>query len=438
MCGINGILLKEYSEINNLKYHMPIMNKIIKHRGPDGSGVWVSNEQDLAFGHVRLSIIDLSEGAAQPFQDGHGNVLVFNGEIYNYLELKQKLQGFWQFKTQSDTEVILAAYQKYGVDCVNYFEGMFAFAIWDQNKQRLFLARDRIGIKPLYYYENKQGLFFSSEVKALLPFIDNLEISHTGLAEYFLFQYPLAEDTLFQGVKQLLAGHCIIIEKNKAFSTYKFNVKQYWNVKYRNKYTNLELAQVEFRELMNDVISKHLRSEVAVGSYLSGGVDSSLITILAKQQSAKMNYSVNGRFTEYDNFDESSYAAAITKNRGLNLDIQDINADDFEKNIKNIIYHLDYPVAGPGSFPQYMVSKAASKHVKVMLGGQGGDELFGGYARYLLMYLGDVINYAIDGDLNNLCLQPDPKNILSRLSLLKQYKPLFKQFMQKIVLLLML
>lgn len=443
MCGINGVIYNNLLDKDTARHHLNVMNQLIKHRGPDHDEVWIAGQErlksskcsksydkpKLALGHVRLSIIDLSHAADQPFRDNYGNVLVFNGEIYNYLELKEKLKRDWEFKTRSDTEVILAAYNKYGIDCINYFEGMFAFAIWDESKQQLFLARDRVGIKPLYYYENEQGFYFSSEVKALLPFIPELKINNMALTEYFLFQYPLGEEVLFDGVKQLLPGHYLRLNLNKP--NYEIFKKQYWNIQYSDKYTDTNQAVHDFNLLMNNAANKHLRSDVPLGSYLSGGVDSSLVTILAKKHSANMNYSINGRFTDYDNFDESSYAKAVTDSLDLKLQVLDISAVDFENNIKKIVYHLDYPIAGPGSFPQYMVSKAASKRVKVMLGGQGGDELFGGYARYLLMYFGDVVNHAIDNNLSSPDLQPSPDNIFAKLAMLKQYKPLFQQYMQQ-------
>lgn len=425
MCGINGVLVNSQENYDALYNNVQVMNKLIKHRGPDGEGIWINPHNKLALGHVRLSIIDLSHAADQPFKDIYGNVLVFNGEIYNYIELRKQFRDSWDFKTKSDTEVILAAYHKYGEACLNHLEGMFSFALWDNKSQNLFMARDRVGIKPFYYYQDSNGFYFSSEVKALLPFIKSLNINKAAFTEYLLFQYSLGEETLFDGVKQLMPGHSM----RTSTHGHKIELRKYWDVEYSDKYNNLAIAKESFSELMSDSITKHLRSDVPIGSYLSGGVDSSLITLLAREETHNFKYSINGRFTEQGNYDESVYARSVTDSLDLSLEVLDINANDFEKNIKKISYHMDYPVAGPGVFPQYMVSKAASKQVKVMLGGQGGDELFGGYARYLLMYFGDVINHAIDGDIYNINLQPAPSNILSKLSLLKQYKPLFQQFM---------
>lgn len=440
MCGINGIYLNNSKDNRELSHHLQVMNTLIKHRGPDGQGIWLSKDishdssnarttSTLGLGHVRLSIIDLSTAANQPFVDALGNCLVFNGEIYNYIELRQKLKNHWQFTTQSDTEVILAAYQHYGSGFLNYLEGMFAFALWDNRQKKLILVRDRIGIKSLYYYTRESGdsldLYFSSEPKALLPFVDNLQVNPEGLTEYLMFQYPLQEDLIFARIKQLLPAQQLVVHNNKITSSI------YWQLNYSNYYTNPKLARSEFVELMHNVVQKHVRSDVPLGSYLSGGVDSSLVTLLSKKQINQFKLAINGRFAEDTTFNESNYAKKAAAESGVDLKIVDISVDDFIANINNIIYHLDYPSAGPGSFPQYMVSKEAGRHVKVMLGGQGGDELFGGYARYTLIYLDQVIKHAMDGDLNNPCLLPDPTRLLSQLSILSQYKPLYKQFMSK-------
>lgn len=432
MCGINGIFQPQPkgSEARpELNHHIRVMNQLIKHRGPDDDGVWLEANNILGLGHTRLSIIDLSAHAHQPFLDDYGNVLVFNGEIYNYIELKQHLKSDWVFKTQSDTEVILAAYHKYGVECVKYFEGMFAFAIWDTGQQTLFIARDRVGIKPVYYYAANNRLFFSSEVKALLPFLESLNVSKNGLAEYLLFQYPLQEDLLFENIKQVLPGEYLLV--NRENGEPRISRFQYWSLKYQDTYCELEQSKQAFAELMQDSVAKHLRSDVPLGVYLSGGIDSSLCALLASQHSQDMRYAINGRFLEDVSFDESKFAQDVAEQININLEISNISAGDFEKNFRKIIYHLDYPIAGPGSFAQYMVSGKARQNVKVMLGGQGGDELFGGYARYLLMYFSDVVNSAIDNNLDNSNLKPDYNNILQHLTMLKQYKPLFQQFMQK-------
>lgn len=426
MCGINGILINSQGKFGyNLNHSITVMNKLIKHRGPDDDGIWIDQNNKIGLGHTRLSIIDLSHNAHQPFQDNAGNILVFNGEIYNYIELREQLKDSYQFKTKSDTEVILAAYHKYGIDCLKYFDGMFSFAIWNQGKQSLFIARDRLGIKPLYYYKDNNAFYFSSEIKAVLPFIEKLAINKKALTEYLVFQYPLAEELLFDNVHQLPAGEYLYIKDDR------LTRQKYWDASYSNHNSHEKHSVEEFKDLFGETIKQHLRSDVPVGVYLSGGIDSSLCAVLAHEHSSSMKYAVNGRFVEDKSFDESRYAQDVAASLDLNLDIQTIVNQDFEKHIRKIIYHLDYPIAGPGSFAQYMVSEVASRNVKVMLGGQGGDELFGGYARYLLMYFGEVINLAIDNNPRVNTLSPKPNNILEQLALLKQYKPLFEQFMKK-------
>ena len=441
MCGINGLYSNTYIETSELTNSLSVMNSLIKHRGPDGDGIWLSNKSSasLGLGHVRLSIIDLSNAANQPLIDEYGNVIVFNGEIYNYIELKEQLKAHWQFRTSSDTEVILAAYHHYGISFIDHLEGMFSFALWDVKLNKLIIVRDRVGIKPLYYFVkqdcNKTQLYFSSEVKALLPFTDSININPIGMTEYLLFQYPLNEDLLITGIKQLMPGHMLVLANNK------ITITQYWDIEYRDKYTDSKITQDHFKELMADATNKHLRSDVPLGAYLSGGIDSSLVTLLANKHSKssdpnKLRVAVNGRFQDDPThgvkaLDESKYAACITDAAKLDLDIVDISIHDFIKHITDINYYLDYPVAGPGSFPQYLVSKQAKKHVKVMLGGQGGDELFGGYARYILMYFDQITRQAIDGDLNNPNLKPNYQNIFQQLATLQQYKPLYQQFMKQ-------
>lgn len=424
MCGINGLYLAHTESVDGISRKVGVMNRLLKHRGPDDDGIWIDHTAKVGLGHTRLSIIDLSTNAHQPFRDDYNNVLVFNGEIYNYIELREQLRINWTFRTESDTEVILAAYHAYGKDCVKHFEGMFAFALWDNKEQSLFLARDRIGIKPLYYLQANNNFYFASETKALLPFIDELKLNKVGLAEYLVFQYPLKEDLLFADIKQVLPGNYIVYNKNKLHKV------KYWDLKYSDTYRDAISTKDSFIDLFEDAVRKHLRSDVPVGSYLSGGLDSSIVTVLANKSSAAMNYTINGRFTDGADFDESLHAKVVAAKEVLPIDVLDISADDFIQNIRSIIYHLDYPIAGPGSFAQFMVAKKAREKVKVMLGGQGGDELFGGYARYILMYFSEVVNSAIDNDLDNPRLKPRPEKLIGQLGLLKKYKPLFQQFMR--------
>lgn len=423
MCGIAGIVALNQHRIQLLHHKLHVMDNLLAHRGPDDAGVWVHDKEQVGLVHRRLSIIDLSSHAHQPMLGDNGNVIVFNGEIYNYHELRNRLKDTWNFNSHSDTETILAAYQRFGVDCVTHLRGMFAFAIWDG--KRLFLARDRFGIKPLYYTINDDQFIFASEAKALLPFLDTIQTEPDAFADYITFQYPLAEKTLFKGIYQLMPGNSLLLENGKT------KIWRYWDVHYDIDYDHSpSYFKQQLDSLLNDSVAAHLTSDVQVGCYVSGGVDSSLISSLAAAHSDKPMPFFHGRFLEGKAYDESLYADLMAKYCNTRVHIADIRASDFVENFHKIIYHLDYPVAGPGAFPQYLVSKLVSQHVKVVLGGQGGDEIFGGYARYLLAYFEQCINAAIEGTYQNGNFIVTPESIIPQLATLKEYKPLIKRFWQ--------
>lgn len=423
MCGIAGQLSLGGGSIPDLIRASNVMSDLISHRGPDGMGQWQNSRSQIGLVHRRLAIIDLSESAAQPMHGSNGTVIAYNGEIYNHIELRQSLRDQWSFATQSDTECILAAYDRYGDKCLSYLRGMFAFALWDERKQRLFCARDRFGIKPFYYAVVGDVLYFASEAKALLPFLPEIRTNEAALAEYLTFQYTIGEKTLFEGVYQLLPGHALAVENGR------LKVWCYWDVSYE---IDLDHSPIYFhnrlRELLEDSISMHGRSDVPVGSYVSGGIDSSLMFHLSQSNNSASPLGFHGKFTQFPGYDESEYAEVAAQNASGLLQTIDICADDFSNNIEKVIYHLDFPVAGPGSFPQFMVSKLASQHVKVVLGGQGGDEIFGGYSRYLVAYLEQCLRAAIDGDYKNGNYVVTIESIIPNLGLLREYKPLIKQF----------
>ena len=373
-------------------------------------------------GHRRLSIIDLSAAAGQPMQHGQYTI-TYNGEIYNYLELQQSLKHSWSFTSNSDTETILAAYDAYGTDCLDQLRGMFAFALWDEKRQTLFCARDRFGIKPFYYAVIDNKFYFASEIKALLPFIPSIETDADALAEYITFQYTLTDQTMFKGIKQLMPGHALEVKDGQIC------VRRYWDVHYGIDF-NVRARDCEekLRHLLQDSIKLHLRSDVPVGAYLSGGIDSSLVAIMAAAQPSAGKQAFHGKFTEFPGYDESRYAEQAAQQAGLVLHQIDITAGDFRDHIATIIYHLDQPAAGPGSFPQYMVSALAADHVRVVLGGQGGDEIFGGYARYLIGYFEQCIKAAIDGNNRDGRFVVTAESIIPNLAQLHEYKPLLRQF----------
>lgn len=423
MCGIAGLLNLNNYPNSSVDLCLKAMSRLIAHRGPDGQGQWRNSDGRIGLVHRRLAIIDLSESAAQPMKGENGTVIVYNGEIYNYKELRQNLSGSWRFNTHSDTECILAAYAKHGKACLDQLRGMFAFALWDEKRQRLFCARDRFGIKPFYYTEVEGVFYFASEAKALLPFLPEISTSRAALAEYLTFQYTIGEKTLFKGIKQLLPGHALVVE-NGQIKTWR-----YWDVNFKIDFDHSPIYfQNHLRELVEESIALHLRSDVPVGSYVSGGVDSSLMHILANYGDRSNPLGFHGRFTDYPGYDESHFAMAASQQAKGNLHLIDITAADFQHHIQNVIYHLDFPVAGPGSFPQYMVSKLAAEHVKVVLGGQGGDEIFGGYARYVIAYLEQCIKAAIDGNYHNGNYVVTIESIVPNLGLLREYKPLMKEF----------
>ncbi len=423
MCGIAGIInTKAYSR-KTIQGWLNGMNNLQAHRGPDGEGIWVHDRGRVGFAHRRLSIIDLTDAAAQPMHSEKGSVISYNGEIYNYLELRQEL-GQENFRTASDTEVIIKAYEKWDEECVNHLRGMFAFAIWDEIHQKLFCARDRFGIKPFYYIHNSEGFFFASEIKALLPFVDEIRTDLNGLKDYLAFQFTLGDKTLFESVKQLLPAHTLVL-RNGSFST-----RKYWEVQYDLDWHHTgTYFRDELRNRMMDSIRIHLRSDVPVGSYLSGGLDSSIVGSLARQIQTNHDYhAFHGKFLTGTEYDESQFARAVCKHCDMTLHEKGFTSDDFLNNIRKVIYHLDYPVAGPGSFPQYMTSQMASEHLKVVLGGQGGDEIFGGYVRYLISYFEQCIKGAIEGTMNSGNFVVTYESIIPNLASLRNYKPLMKEF----------
>lgn len=426
MCGISGIINIKGDSINQLSEQLSVMNEIQRHRGPDAQTQWEHKAAILGFAHQRLSIIDLSSGD-QPMKDDTGNVICFNGEIYNYIELKRELTGY-PFRTSSDTEVILAAYQKWGHDCVKHLRGMFAFSIWNEKSGEVFIARDRFGIKPFYYALLGDRFYFSSEVKTLLPFIERIEVNKTALKDYLYFQLYMGDYTMFKDINELKPASTLVIKNGV------IRIEKYWEVFYNLDFDHkAKYFEEKLQALIYDSVNYHTRSDVPIGAYISGGIDSSVIASIASKTSNNRSsfLGFTGKFSYSDLYDESYYARKAAERSGITLHEVDISADDFIDSIEKIIYHLDYPVAGPGSFPQYHVSKLASKHLKVVLGGQGGDEIFGGYTRYLIAYFEQCIKGAIDNTLHNGNFVVTYESIIPNLVSLKNYKPLLKQFFSK-------
>ncbi len=400
------------------------MNALQRHRGPDGEGIWQHPRGMVGFAHRRLSIIDLATGQ-QPMRDAGGNWVAYNGEIYNYQELRAEL-GVESFTTRSDTEVILHAYRKWGHDCVNHFRGMFAFALWDESTHTLFCARDRFGIKPFYYTVVDGVFYFASETKALLPFVPTIETDLEAFKEYLTFQFCLAGRTLFKGISELLPGHTLTVRGDAIES------RRYWEVYYHLDFNHTgKYFEEKIRALLEDSVAFHLRSDVPVGAYVSGGLDSSIVASLASRRHGEGFEAFTGTFALGEVYDERRYARELAGSCGFPLHEVEITASDFVEQIKHLMYHLDFPVAGPGAFPQYMVAQLASRHRKVLLGGQGGDEIFGGYARYLIAYFEQCIKAAIDGTVHSGNFIVTYESIIPNLQSLRQYKPLLQEFWRK-------
>jgi asparagine synthase (glutamine-hydrolysing) len=422
MCGVCGILNLRGEMIPDLEHKLRVMSRLIAHRGPDDAGSWVHPRGHVGLGHRRLSIFDHERGH-QPMSDPAGRCLSYNGEVYNHPELRAEL-GREPFQTTCDTEVVLRAHERWGIDALTRFRGMFAYALWDEPADELVLVRDRFGIKPLYYADVAGTLYFASEAKALLPFLPSIDTDLDGFKDYLYFQLCLGGKTLFKGVRELLPGHVARIGANGQVTP-----QRYWEV-----YYDLDLEHTSryfeerIAELVEESVALHLRADVPVAAYLSGGLDSSAIASLAGRHGPKPLDVFTGKFSEDPGYDESRYARALSDWAGLTLHETDISSDDFVSCIEQLVYQLDYPVAGPGAFPQFVVSRVAREHVKVILGGQGGDEVFGGYTRYLIAYFEQCIKAAIDGTMHDGHFVVTYESIIPNLTALRSYKPLMAQF----------
>jgi asparagine synthase (glutamine-hydrolysing) len=421
MCGIGGCVDVQSRKLARPAVSVAVMNELLAHRGPDGEGTWIHPREHVAFAHRRLTVIDLATGD-QPMADRGGNWITYNGEIYNYLELRREL-GEDRFRTHSDTEVILQGYRTWGIDVLTRLRGMFAFGLWDEDEDLLLLARDPFGIKPMYWTVVGGALYFASEIKALLPFLPSVETNLEAFKDYLTFQFCLGGKTLFEGVNELLPGHFLRV-RNGSIET-----RRYWEVYYSADFEHTASHFEErIRSLVAESVDLHLRADVPVGAYVSGGFDSSLVATLAARTHPHELVGFTGKFSQDAAYDESRFARDVAAHSGFELHEIDIRADDLVRNLERVIYHLDHPVAGPGSFPQYMVSQRAAQHRKVLLGGQGGDEVFGGYTRYLIAYFEQCIRGAIDGTMHDGNFIVTYESIIPNLTALKSYKPLLKEF----------
>lgn len=427
MCGICGIYNRDTSNIVQ-EIILKEMARTMRHRGPDDEGFHLDG--NFGVGHQRLSIIDLSSLGHQPMSSEDGRFwIVYNGEVYNYLELRQQLGGKgYSFRSHSDTEVVLKLFMEEGPDCVHQLNGMFAFVIWDSKDRSLFAARDRFGIKPFYYTYSDRSFGFASEIKALFKSgLVSPELNPDGLADYLTFQFCLGDKTLFRNVKRLLPGHFLFLKPEG-----ELRIEQYWNLDFTvdTDHTPEYFEHLLLRYL-EDSVRLQLRADVPLGAHLSGGLDSSAVSGIAASLLNQPIHTFSGGFKEASEYNETHYAGVVAKK--IHSEHHEVFPTelDFVETLPHLIYHLDEPAAGPGVFPSYFVSQMASRHVKVVLGGQGGDEVFGGYTRYLIAYLEECIKGGIDGTQEEDKYVVDFYSILPNLTELDGYQPLLSYFFQE-------
>ena len=378
MCGITGIL--SFNE-NGKKYlhKINVATHSLQKRGPDGEGFYEHN--NCALGHRRLSIIDTSELATQPFTDSSGRyTIAFNGEIFNYQELRKQLEtkGI-KFKSQSDTEVLLYLFLNEKENCLEKLDGEFAFAIYDKVNEELFLARDRFGIKPLYFYKDEERFVFASEMKALIAFDIPNEIDKTSLQTYLHLNYIPAPYSIFKNVLKLDAGNYMVIKKNG--KTAKFAYYSLPDLTQTPVFTNYEKAQQELKSLLEKSVQKRMIADVPLGTFLSGGIDSSIITAIAAQHTKHLNTFSIG-YKDEPIFDETYYAQLVAKKHKTNHTVFQLSNDDLFANLHQVLDYIDEPFADSSALAVNILSMHTRKHVTVALSGDGADEIFAGYNKH--------------------------------------------------------
>lgn len=423
MCGLCGIVGSSLAP-DRERVVRSMMGRL-RHRGPDDEGL--ASGGGFVFGHRRLAIIDLEQGR-QPMRSADGRfTLIFNGALYNYLELREELGATGiVFRTHSDTEVLLELLGQEGEAALDRALGMFAFALYDARTREVLLARDPFGIKPLYYTVTPSNeLVFASEIKALLahPEVVPRRSDH-GLHQYLTLQLCLGDATLFEGIHKIEPGCLLRWHPAKGGRS-----RRYWDCDFSidTDHTPSYFAAT-LAALIEDSVRLQLRSDVALGAQISGGLDSSLISTLAGRLSPTPLPVFHGRFAEAPGYDESSFARLAAVSVGAEYHEVVPTAEEFVKDLRRLIYLMDEPAAGPGLFPQYRVADLASRHVKVVLGGQGGDEVFGGYARYVVGYLEQALKGAIFETQEEGQHLVSLASIIPNLPLLRDYVPLMRDF----------
>lgn len=397
MCGIAGIISSDPSLVNNASLHQ--MANALAHRGPDGEGFWINGKNNAGFGHRRLSIIDLSDAAKQPMHYLERYTIVYNGEIYNYLELKKELsKSGYVFHSNCDTEVILAAYDCYKEKCLLYFDGMFAFAIWDEKKQTLFAARDRFGEKPFYYHQRKGSFFFASEMKALWKVGIEKVIDDKMFLNYLAIGYVQnpsdKSQTFYKNICSLNPAHYLILNT----ISFEISIINYWDIdKQVSQKYSIAQALHKFDHLLTSSIYKRLRSDVPVGSSLSGGLDSSAITCYIQQVMDKRNLNndlktFSAVFPGFEK-DESVYIKQVIEKFDVPNYQVTPHADSLISDFEKMAYHQEEPFPSSSVYAQYKVFGLAKQHhVKVLLDGQGADEILAGYHKYVHWFLQEIVS----------------------------------------------
>lgn len=380
MCGISGIINKTKNSID--RDEIKNINDLISHRGPDDEGFFF--ERNFAFGHRRLSILDLSSDGHQPMHYLDKYTITYNGEVYNYLEIREELEkDGYSFHSNTDTEVILASYDKWGEDCVNKFNGMWAFAIYDKEKEIIFCSRDRFGIKPFYYTEVDNKFIFGSEIKQLLEFYENNIVNKDMLIDYIVTSVQEHNNkTFFENIYKLEQSHNLIY--NLKNNTYKIN--KYYEVSFCKNNDTLEKSISNYEKELERAIDYRLRSDVKVGTCLSGGLDSSTVASIAskkyKKKSNQKFIAIHAKSTERET-DESKYAKIVSDVSSLELNIVEPTSEDFKKYLDEVVFTQEEPFGSSSIFMQYFVMKKAKEiGCTVMLDGQGGDETLLGYEKY--------------------------------------------------------
>ncbi|MCM3789942.1 asparagine synthase (glutamine-hydrolyzing) [Domibacillus indicus] len=374
MCGFVGCMhARPYRQTEEMAENFKKMNALITHRGPDDEGYFM--EDHVQFGFKRLSIIDLECGHQPLSYENDRYWIIFNGEIYNHVELRKELvEKGYEFATESDTEVIIALYSDMKEEAVKRLRGMFGFVIWDKVEQQIFGARDHFGIKPFFYLEQGEKTYFASEKKSILP-AQKGELDAKSLQHYLSFQYVPEPDTMTENVKKLEPGHFFTQKPGQAMK-----IQSYWKPTFRPIKSTEDQIIKDIRNVMIDSVNVHMRSDVPVGSFLSGGIDSSFIVSLAKQVNPNLKtFSVG---FERNGFSEVDVAKETADALGLENISHIISPEEFVQELPRIIWHMDDPLADPAAVPLYFVAREARKHVKVVLSGEGADELFGGYNIY--------------------------------------------------------